>query len=198
MNEAILTAGKPKFSLSARALGTFGMLASPLMLVSMFIYMTYGDEANGNRLASVAQIFYIFGWICSATAMRSQRITGDGAAAKIVFVVQMILLTLAALLNVQEIIFGKLDALSFLFIVTDAGYPLSHLFMLVVGGFVLKAKVWRDWRRFAPLLCGLALPATMLAGAFLPREAGGMLFGAWTLAAFLMLGYAVRIGGNEE
>ena len=80
---------------------------------------------------------------------------------------------------------------SIFFRITDVAWPLSHMFMLVVGIFVLKAGVSRGWRKLPPFLCGLALPVTFAIGAVGGISAGGVLFGVMTAAGFMSMGYAV-------
>ena len=42
--------------------------------------------------------------------------------------------------------------------VTDAAWPLSHVFMLVVGTLVLSVGRLTGWRRFPAMISGLAQP----------------------------------------
>lgn len=80
----------------------------------------------------------------------------------------------------------------------DAAWPLSHLFMIVVGIAALRAKRLTSWRRIAPLLCGLALPLFMAATVATGEGGGRYLFPTFTLVAFALLGYAVRSAAGAD
>jgi hypothetical protein len=66
--------------------------------------------------------------------------------------------------------------------------------MIVVGIFALVARVLDGWRRWTPFACGLALPILVVAGVAFGQRAGILAFGLYTLAAWALLGAAVRSG----
>ncbi len=176
--------------LSARFLGTLGMITSPMLFVEGMLYtFGYGGSPNA-RFIPLLGIIYLTGWACSLTGMRQLRATGHGTLPTAVFILQFLGLSLAFLFNVQEMTGANPDSLFFR--ITDIAWPASHVFMLVVGVLVLKARVWRGWRSVTPLLCGLALPAFFAAGAVVGKGVAGFLFGSLTAAAFMLLGYTVR------
>lgn len=176
--------------LSARFLGTLGMLASPMLFAEGMLYtLGYGDSPNA-RFIPLLGIIYLTGWACSLTGMRQLRATGDGTLAKAVFILQLLGLFLASLFNVQEMMGANSNNLFYR--ITDIAWPASHVSMLVVGVLVLKAKVWRGWRSVAPFLCGLALPAFFAASVVIERSVAGAFFSILTAVAFMLLGYAVR------
>ncbi len=189
-----LPLSKQSTFLSARFLGTLGMIASPMLFVEGMLYTYgYGDSPN-SRFIPLLGIIYLTGWACSLTGMRQLRATGHGTLCKAVFILQLVGLSLAFLFNVQEMVGANPDSLFFR--ITDIAWPASHVFMLAVGVLVLKAKVWRGWRSVTPLLCGLALPAFFAASAVVGRGVAGFLFGMLTAVAFMLLGYAVRKGNG--
>jgi len=75
--------------------------------------------------------------------------------------------------------------------IADAAWPLSVLFMLVVGGVTAARREWAGWQRWTPLLCGFAVPILMTAMALGNIKALGLAFGVYTTAAWWLLGYAV-------
>ena len=174
--------------LSTRLLGTIGMVGAPMLLLAFFLY-ALGDGAAA-YVASALGMLYLIGWGASAIGMRRLRVTGTGATAKVVFVVQLVGLSLALVFNALEIMRANPDTL--LFRVTDLAWPASHVFMLVVGALVMATRVWRGWRSVTPILCGLALPVFFAARPLLGGEVGGLIFGVLTAASFTLLGYAVR------
>lgn len=159
------------------------------MLFLSFFLLTLGDGA-GAYVASMLGMLYLIGWGASAVAMRRLRVTGAGAAGRAVFIVQLIGLSLALVFNALEIMRANQETL--LFRVTDLAWPASHVFMLVVGALVLATRVWRGWRSWTPILCGLALPVFFAARPLLGGEVGGLTFGLLTAVSFTLLGYAVR------
>ena len=173
-------------SLSPRLLGTIGMVGAPMLLLSGFLYA----DGPGAWIASVVGMLYIVGWAASAVGMRQLKVTGAGALAQTVFVVQLVGLSLALVFNVLEMAHANPDTL--ISHVTDIAWPASHVFMLVVGALVLKARVWRGWRAWTPVLCGLVLPlfygVVALAGWGVARS----IFTPMTAVTFSLLGYAVR------
>lgn len=176
-----------------RLLGTLGTLGGPMLLAEIIIFgLIYKSQPPNNQIVGLLEIIYLGGWMSSATGLRQLRATGDSVLSEAVFVVQLTGLFLAAIFFAQGIINPNPDPNSLLFKISDAAWPLSHLFMLIVGVLVLKAKVLRGWRMVTPTLCGLALPAYFAVNAAVGRETGGIIFGISTAVAFTLLGYAVR------
>ena len=86
---------------------------------------------------------------------------------------------------------------SLLFIVADIFWPLSMLFMIVVGIMAIRANRWAGWQRFVPLICALWLPMSMLLMAVIggnpALEPFGVYFGfGWTAIAWFVLALIVR------
>jgi hypothetical protein len=69
--------------------------------------------------------------------------------------------------------------------------------MLVAGVAVLRARVWTGWRRWTPLACGIALPASFLAMAVGGPRAMVPAFAIFTATAFCALGVAVVTRGTS-
>src|SRR3954465_15626526 len=117
---------------STRILGTIGMLASPALLIEMllFIYVYHGESQN-NRIVGLLGIIYTVGWACSLIGMRQLRVLGRNLPGHILFFIQLAGVSLAFLLSVLEIADPNPVEKSLLFGITDAAWPLSHLFMIV-------------------------------------------------------------------
>jgi hypothetical protein len=173
-----------------RLSGILAMAGAPMLLLH-FIFGARevgADESGAPSLLALFGVFYIAGWIAGAIGMRRARIYGNGPAAKTVFVVQMILLALALLFSVQEMLGYNFKTGGLFFAICDAAYPLSHLFMLVVGVLTIRAGVWSGWARFAPLMVGLALPLTLAVMAAVSMDAATLVFGALTVAGHGTIG----------
>lgn len=188
--DTLISAAKRRSRLSTRFLGTLGMIASP-MLFLMGLFYGFG-ELPSNRVTGLMGLVFVLGWICSAIGIRLTGATGAGAAGKILFCLQFIGLLLAASQQIQDIIFEHPEDNGWIYFIADMAWPLSMLLMLVIGCFILKARVWRGWRRWPALLCGLALPTFIVVSVAYRRELGGFLFGVITTAGFMMLGSVVH------
>ena len=81
---------------------------------------------------------------------------------------------------------------SIIFNATDAAWPLSMLWMLVVGVSVIVARRLSGWQRFVPLLCPFWLPIALIASVALGDDVVGELIGFGIAAVlWMLLGYVV-------
>ncbi len=78
----------------------------------------------------------------------------------------------------------------------DAAWPLSMLWILVVGITVVIAGWTAGWRRFVPLLCGLWFPLGGVAMVAFGDESGVVGFGLAAVFWFL-LGHVARSSDDE-
>lgn len=179
-----------------RLLGTMGLLTSPLLFIEGAL--SRFDTIKPNRLNAMLGLFFVIGWACDAIALRGLRATGRGRAGWILLLVQLIGLSLAALQQVQDFIYTTEPPQTLFYRICDAAWPLSVLFMLVVGAFALAARVLERWRRWTPLLCGLSLPLLFAVAAVIGERPAILLFGLYTFAAWAMLGAAVRSGAARR
>lgn len=171
------------------------MIASPILFL-MSLFYGFG-EIPSNYVTGIMGLIFLLGWMCSVIGIRLTRATGDTVTGKILFLIQLIGLLLAGTQQVQEIIFERPEANGLVFIIADMAWPLSMLLMLVVGVVILRAGIWRGWRKWSALLCGLALPISIAVSVASRREFGGFLFGILTAAGFMMLGNAVRTSARN-
>jgi hypothetical protein len=193
VNEMNIALGRESFAISSRTLGLLAMIGAPMLLL-FFIFGNMDGSAPktlNERLMCLTGVFYIGGWICGAIGMRSVRATGDGAGAKIVYILQIALLICALTFSVMEVGGYNHRNGGWIFAIADAGYPLSHLLMNVVGIFVLRAKVWRGLPKFAPFMVGIALPVTLGLMALNYGIAAGIFFSTMTTLGLGIIGYAI-------
>lgn len=175
--------------MNTRLLGALGMIGSVGLLLEGLL--TGFQQQADSPLVGAVELLYIGGWMCSVAGLYRLNATGSRAAGKALLIIQLVGLALAA----GFALFAFAPSASrdgLLYNLMDAAWPLSHLFMIVVGIAALRAKRLTGWRRIAPLLCGLALPLFMAATVAAGEGAGRYLFPIFTLVAFALLGYAVR------
>ncbi|MDQ3799351.1 MAG: hypothetical protein M3384_07875, partial [Acidobacteriota bacterium] len=141
-------------------------------------------------VTSLGGILYLLGAAASATAMRNMRVTGSGRGAAILYAVQMTGLFLAMIFDVFQYVAPHLRGTP-LFFITDMAYPFSHVLMIVVGVAVVRAGVWRGWRRIPAFLVGLALPLFFGGWALFGRVESSFVFPLFVTVGFFLLGFAI-------
>jgi hypothetical protein len=178
--------------LTTKMLGALGIVGAQMFALDAAYRHAYGLGGGPNdRVSSALNLLYIIGWASSAVALRRLRVTGRGRAARAAFAVQCAGLALAGLIACNEMLNLTGLASHPLYFLLDASWPLSHLFMLVVGALVWRARVWRGWRRAACFVCGLALPSYFAALPLVGEDAR-FAFIALVTAGFTLLAVAVR------
>jgi hypothetical protein len=134
-------------------------------------------------------LIYLTGFFASLLGLRRLRVAGEGFWADVLFRVQATLLSAAALQQLLESIGVRPD--NWLFSITDAAWPFSHIFMCATGIAVLLARSWKGLRAWSPLLIGLAVPALVAVQAVANQQAGRVAFALATTAGFSLLGYSL-------
>ena len=172
-----------------RLLGIVALIGSPMLLIEAVMYRF--EQHDMTQLAAAMSLLYVVGWVCSVVGMYRLRATGSGLLGRAILVVQLVLLTLAAMWTLLYIPSPTPDTNSLIFQVTDLAWPLSHVFMLIVGIAVLRARVLAGLQRFAPLVCGLALPGSIVLSIIGGELAGSVWFAIMTALGFALLGYTI-------
>lgn len=190
--QMILQNSRASLLITNRTLGIVGMILSPMLYFTTFFHAAEFDKPSPYPfMTSLGGILYLLGAMASATAMRNLRVTGSGRGAGVLYAVQMIGLFLAMGFDVLQYAAPHLRGTSTLFFITDMAYPFSHVLMIIVGVAVVRAKVWRGWRKIPAFLVGLALPVFFGASALVGRVNGSFLFPLFVTIGFFLLGYAV-------
>lgn len=174
-----------------RTLGTIAMICAPALLIEALLL----QGQDNAQITGIAGMVFMAGWICANTVMRRMRAAGTGKWGRTVLLIQLAGLILAFTFGFFEAT-GLLGWGNVIFVATDAAWPLSMLWMLVVGVSVMAAGRLSGWRRFVPLLCPLWLPIALTGWVAFGDAAGfaGLGFGA---VLWLLLGYVVR-GGDRR
>lgn len=187
------TATAPAGGFSVKLLGGIALIGAPMLLLSFLLGATDSDKPKTitDQLISITGVLYMIGWIAGAIGMRELRLIGQGIGSKVVFVVQVALLGMGLIFSVMETMGYSTVNGGLVFKITDVGYPLGHLWMIVVGITVLLAKTWSGPSKFAPLLVGVALPVSVLLGIRTGSGVGLILFGIMTMVGFGIIGFTL-------
>ena len=198
VNELNLTINRTNSINSTRILGVIGMTFAPALYIGWFFHSDNFNEPNANQLfSSLFGVLYLSGAMASVVAMRLLRVTGSGAGAKFLFAVQIVGLFLAMWYDIFEYAAPHLRK-STVFFITDMAYPFSHILMIIVGVAIIRAGVWRGWRRVPAFLVGFALPSFFGLSAVIGRENGGFVFPLFVTLGFFLLGYAVKTTDDHK
>jgi hypothetical protein len=178
--------------MNVRTLGTIAMICAPALFVEGLINPIEPHPLT----AGIASFVFMFGWICTNLAMQQMQATGTGLWGKIVLQIQLVGLVLAMLFGFFEAT-QLLAEDNLLFVITDMCWPLSMLFMIVVGIMTIRANRWAGWQRFVPLICALWLPVAMGIGMGAESNpalgvASTLIGFGWTAVAWFVLALIVR------
>lgn len=175
-----------------RILGTIAMICAPALLVEVLLV----GGGDNSLLIGIASMVFMAGWLCANTAMRRMRAAGNGKWGRAVLLVQLVGLVLAFMFGFFEAT-GLLAVGNIVWAVTNAAWPLSMLWMLVVGITVIRANRIHGWRRFVPVLCPFWLLVAMI-GSMIFGEAAGNLAGfGYAAVLWVLLDYSV-LGSGEQ
>ncbi len=176
-----------------RLLGTIAMICAPALLIEGLLLR--GQE--NALITGIASMVFMGGWICSNIGMWQMRATGTGKWAHAVLLIQLVGLVLA-------FIFGFFEATrllgreSIIFNITDVAWPLSMLWMIVVGITVIRAKRLSGWRRFVPLMCPFWLLIAIVGSMAFGDTVGGVLGFGYAALLWALLGYVVVRNGSRQ
>ena len=187
----MITGQRKAILMNNRTLGIIAMICAPALLIEGLLLRGEEDAL----ITGIASMVFMAGWICSNIGMWRMRATGTSRWGRTVLLVQLVGLVLAFMFGFFEAtgLFGKNNVI---FNITDAAWPLSMLWMLVVGITVIVAKQLPDWRRFVPVLCPLWLPIAIV-GSIAFGEAAGIAGVGFAAVLWALLGYIVREGDRQ-
>ncbi|HSH77693.1 MAG TPA: hypothetical protein VLA19_04075 [Herpetosiphonaceae bacterium] len=146
-------------------------------------------------IVGTASMIFMLGSFCSHVGLWRGAATGRGWWGRTVLAIELALIVLAFLFGLFEAT-GALGESSIVWNVANAAWPLSMVFMLVVG--ITAAVVGRlpVPHRFVPLLCGLAFPVSILfgvaTGAGMDDQSMALIFFSMTTVFWALLGLSVR------
>ena len=191
VQEMVLQNSRREALISTRTLGLMGMFLSPMLFFASLFYGAMDQPSPYPLVTSLGGILYLAGALMSAVALRRLRVTGSRTGARVLFIVQITGLLLAMGFDALEYGAPHLRGTSWLYFITDLAYPFSHVLMIVVGAAILRAKVWRGWRRIPAFLIGFALPSFIVLSIAAGRANAGFIFPLMVTTGFFTLGLAV-------
>jgi hypothetical protein len=177
-----------------RLLGTIAIICAPALLIEELLLLQGQENA---LITGIASMIFMAGWICSNIGMWRMRATGTGKWGRAVLLVQLVGLGLAFMFGFFEAT-GLLGRESLVFNITDAAWPLSMLWMIVVGVSVLVAKRLLGWQRLVPLLCPLWLPMAIILSIAFGDTVGGIVGFGYAAVVWALLGYVVVRSGSRQ
>ncbi len=175
-----------------RILGTIAMICAPALLIEVLILR--GQE--NDLIVGIASMVFMAGWICSNTAMRRMRAAGTGKWGRAVLLIQLIGLVLAFMFGFFEAT-SLLGGSGIILGIMDVAWPLSMLWMVVVGITVVRAGRLSEPQRFVPLLCPFWLLIAIVGSMALGDTVGEIAGFGYAAVLWTLLGYVVR-GGSRE
>lgn len=176
--------------MNLRQLSIVAMVCAPAMLLEVLIP---GGKEN-NLIVGMASLIFMIGSLCSQIALWRLGASGRGIWGRIAQGMQIVLVTLAALFGVFEAtaLFGDDNPL---FIITDIAWPISMLWMLILGITIAVRGGLTGWRRFIVAICGLALPSSIIlsvvTGSDMTSTLIGIFFFGLLAICWFLLGLAI-------
>jgi hypothetical protein len=148
------------------------------------------DNPTPPQSVVIAQLLFLVGWLSSLFGLLMLSAAGRGAGRYLLWA-QVCGVALACTQELQDLLLPAPDHTAVLYRLADAAWPLSVVFMIVVGIAVARAGVLTGWRRFTPILCGVSLPLSLMSAALAGRHAMGPVFGIVTTVAWGALALAL-------
>lgn len=143
------------------------------------------DGAN-SRLELTGSFAFQLGILGLILALWATNATGEGRWGRAVLSVQTVLVLLAIGWTVPHLFEPNMNDAGII-VALDAAWPLSMLWLIVVGATVARARRWPGRMRWAPLVASLWFPVTILASAA-GEWASLVVSSLWLTATYAALG----------
>jgi hypothetical protein len=182
-------------STAVPVVGVVALVASPALLAVW--YMGGFEIAEPSRLAVLAQLLFLVGWFCSIVGLIRLSAARAGRARYLLWV-QLCGVAVAATQELQDIVLLGEARIGTLYIIADAAWPASVLFMMATGTVIVRGGVLRGWRRIPALACGFTLPIAVVASVILGRSALDATFVLWATGAWGLLAWSLVTAPRHE
>ena len=121
-------------------------------------------DGDNSRLELAGSFAFQLGLLCLIAALWQTNATGTSRWGRAVLSVQTVLVLLAVGWTVPHLFEPNMNDEGII-VALDAAWPLSMLWLIVVGATVARAQRWPGALRWAPLLASLWFAVTILASA---------------------------------
>ena len=154
-----------------RTLGIIGIVGAPFLCINT-IHDNFSLYEHSS-FAGLAGLIYMVGWMGSLIGLRRMGAFGKGKFGTIIFIVQMVFLSLGNCWNLYELI--QPGAGTELYNRLDAFWPISNLWMFVTGLTIAIKGQLKGWKRYTPLLVGCWAPLGIILWIIFSRTPGMLL-----------------------
>jgi hypothetical protein len=178
--------------MSIRTLGILGIIGGVSLTAVEMRHLISAIPLDGRNMDHPDELLYAFwaiGALCIFWAIFKLGVTGKNRIMHSVPLIAMagfVALVIGSMIDVVGLAQTGTNP------VFLAAYPLILIGTLMTAIFALIDRSWRGWRKFAPLVCVLAIPTALLVGT-VTGEASNLLFGL----SWIILGLAVLTSKPE-
>lgn len=168
-----------------RTLSTIAVLTAPFLCIEL-VYVDHSTSFTPVA-TGVLGLIYMIGWMSSVYILKGlhEHIPGS----QYFFGAQLVFLTLAQIWNLLVII--QYEPTAPPYYITDVFWPISNVFMLVLGIAIIKWNVLQGFGKYATLIVGLWLPFSLITIMFAELEVSRWISGIYSLAAWSLLALAL-------
>ena len=177
-------------TINSRTLSTIAVLTAPFLCIEL-VYVDH-TTAFTPVATGVLGLIYMIGWMSSVYLLKKlhEHIPGS----QYFFGAQLVFLSLAQVWNILVII--QYEPSSPPYFITDVFWPISNVFMLVLGIAIIKWNVLKGFGKYATLLVGLWLPFSLIVIMFAELAVSRWISGIYSLAAWSLL--ALTLASIEQ
>ena len=172
-------------TINYRTLSTIAVLTAPFLCIEL-VYVDHSTSFTPVA-TGILGLIYMIGWMSSVYILKGLHDHIPGS--QYFFGAQLIFLTLAQIWNVLVII--QYEPTAPLYSITDIFWPISNVFMLVLGIAIIKWNVLKGFAKYATLIVGCWLPFSLLIITFAELDVSRWISGLYSLAAWSLLAMAM-------
>jgi hypothetical protein len=178
-----------------KLLGAAAILSAPFLTLQMLV-SGEGTETH-TSLEGLFDLIYMLGWMCSIVGLMRLQAAGIKKSGTRLLSIQLVLLCIANVWNIWVMVAPGYNPP--LFYILDAFWPLSNLFMLVIGIVIAVRGVLTGWRRWVVLFTGCWLPIALGFLYFVGRSNISLYVGGlYSVFAWSLLGWMIFITDVKE
>jgi len=179
-------------TINSRTLSTIAVLTAPFLCIEL-VYVDH-STAFTPVATGLLGLIYMIGWMSSVYLLKKlhEHIPGS----QYFFGAQLVFLSLAQVWNLLVII--QYDTSAPLYSITDVFWPISNVFMVVLGISIIRWNVLQGFAKYATLLVGLWLPFSLIVIMFAELAVSRWISGLYSLTAWSLLALALSSIENKR